>query len=171
MTARFPLACKGKYDSPYGFDATHTDGEKLCLKIRAMNCPTDKCLYEQTAVRKLMISVVQDPLCGWKQQREGPYSGRSPYSVEFKTPSGQSLIGVTAVWFWHTYNGITQVAIDILRSVPFITSPNAPNLTGYELCILGRNISTCALDSGNKVRIATYDVGDHTCDSGQLAQF
>jgi hypothetical protein len=127
-----------------------------------------KCLDIQKAVRKVTISTDQSSACGAKYIKQaGPKSAQSPYQVALQTHTGSSLKGMSVVWFWHTYLNNTQVAIEVLRAIQFRTAKD-DNLDGYELCIKGTGIRGCVLNGSGRLKMATFNVIDHSCDTGAL---
>jgi hypothetical protein len=120
-------------------------------------------------VRKLAISTKQTVECAAKQiAKSGPKSASSPFQASLQTPTGTPIAGVSIVWFWYTYLKNTQVSIEVARAMQFRRS-NDTTIDGYELCLKGKNISNCVLNTANLTNIATFNVTDHTCDGGVLS--
>lgn len=162
MTNRFPLACKSKYSSPYTFIPIESGLNELCFEFEKTDCKggiSEKCLQIQNNLRKMMISTLQDPICGAKQlYKDGPYSGSArEYSVLLKDPNGNKIIGASIVYFWHTWLNETETAMELY--VP------QGDMGGYSICISGDNTRKCFLNKNAKMCISTYDVSDHSCDN------
>jgi hypothetical protein len=113
----------------------------------------------------MQIATQQTFECGAIQTyRDGPQSKTSPYKVNITTPEGVEIDGIYiyAVYFRHTISNTTQTCIDILKSQPFAQG----SLDGFRMCITGEGINKCIFNASQMARIATYDVSDHSCDSG-----
>lgn len=167
MTNRFPLACKSKFTSPYSYSVSSNLSDELCFEFNKNNCGnSNKCTTVQTTLRKMMVSTLQDPLCGAKQlYKEGPYSSAArEYNIELKDPNGNTIDGSSIAHFWHTWQNKTEKATDLYFK------PQG-DMTGYVLCISGDNTRKCLLNKDKKMCISVYDVSDHSCDNCQLIDF
>ena len=189
MTARFPLACRKRFNVPFAFTyigAESKTNNTLCFRVSSVDCRGDaKCESVKLSLRKLMIATVQTSKCGYIQQTSNYKSTTSPFEVKLFKPSDgrirEEIAGMSIVYIYHTVNNDTQVAIDILKAMPFATSTLTSNLTsnltstinGYTLCLSTKStasmasIGECVLNGSGQLRIAAYDVVDHTCDPGQ----
>lgn len=171
MTARFPLGCKKRYTAPYTVMPFNNSASSLCVKLQRANCGSDaKCKIVQSSIRKFMFSTTQLPLCGAKQlYKDGPYSGAArSYTAIVYDPKKIPVGGVSIVYFWHTYLNKTETATDVVINW---ASGVPQNMHDSVLCIMGSPVRSCLLNSKKQMLLSSFDVTDHSCDSGSLVQF
>ena len=170
MTFRFPLGCRKKYNRPYDIRLIDKSRDVFCVIFNKSDCAGDaKCSMVQGNLRKIMVSLVQSPKCGYVQQIVNYKTSKSPYKALMFTNTHFPVAGIEAVFVYHTVKNDTQVGIDIIKKYPF--SQQDDSMNGYKLCItttVPGSLEDCVLDSMGRVNIASYDVTDHSCDKGQL---
>jgi hypothetical protein len=121
-----------------------------------------------------MISIVQSVSCGYLPQTINYRTLKSPFKVSIQSATNATeapVAGVEAVYVYHTVGEDTQVGIDVIKGLSFIPVGRG-SLDGYTMCIASSRESNyeCIFDEKNTVRISTYDVLDHSCDSGAPVQ-
>ena len=166
MTRRFPLGCKSKYDLPYKISHWSSNASEACVILSKNPCPSAKCNDVQTRLRKFMIALLQSTDCGDTNQTVNYMTGLSPYTVSVFTRANKTVPGVFIVYIWNTDDADTQTALDVVRKDPLVLNPD-PDADGYRMCISSHLLRHCVLDSAGRIRLATYDTTDHTCDAGQ----
>lgn len=171
MTKAFPLGCKSVYTPPFTFQIkqNQTRNNSVCIIASATNCSEtlgplpSKCIAVQSSVRKLMIATNQTSQCG-KVNVTRVQSNRAPYTATFQRRNNATVSGISTMMFHHPGGKSAQTALDIVRIKPF--RQNDSSIDGYTICVNGDLLRMCLLDKSKRIRIATYDVSDHSCDSG-----